>query len=62
MIACSAETAAVLEEVGIELLRKQDHRATKLLTLVLAYRAAAAVEPTPDNVVPLDSYSRRVGA
>ena len=43
-IALSDEQAAAIEEVGQELLAKNDHRATALLSAVLAWRYAMPLE------------------
>jgi hypothetical protein len=57
------EQAQILEDVGVELMRQQDDRAMKVLSLSLAYKFAAPIEPPlPSNVVQLDPYSRKVGA
>ncbi len=55
----SAEQAQILEDVGVGMWG--DERAIKLLALSLAYKWARPSEPpVPDNVVSLDTYSRRV--
>jgi hypothetical protein len=54
MVAMSAEQARILEELGVDLMRAQDERAMKVLSLSLAYKFARDLEPPlPDNVVDL---------
>lgn len=63
-VAIDAEQIALVEEAGIELLRREDHRASKLLALLLAWRFAAEAAPSSGsnmaNVVAFDTYSRKV--
>ena len=57
----SGEQAQILEALGVELMRRGDDRAMKVLALSLAYKFAKPLEPElPDNVVEFDSYSKRV--
>lgn len=54
MVAMSDEQARILEELGVDLMRAQDERAMKVLSLSLAYKFARDLEPPPpDNVVDL---------
>jgi hypothetical protein len=58
-----AEQADLLNELTERLIRENDPRAMKLGSLAIAYKFAKPVEPDlPDNVVPLDPWSRKVGA
>ena len=59
-VAITDEQAQILEDVGVEMMREQDDRAMKLLSLSLAYKFAKPEPPLPDNVVALDGYSRKV--
>lgn len=64
MVAMTAEQAAEVDRY-IEVLMRANYneRAAKMMNLALAYKFAQDVEPPlPDNVVALDSFSRRVGA
>ncbi len=62
------EQAVVIEEVGLELLRVGDHRASKLLALALAWRVAPSAAPSTETrrqlaeVIAIDTFSRKVGA
>lgn len=51
----------ILEELGVELLRNDDPRASKVLAIALAWRSTPP-RIQRSNVVPIDSYSRRVGS
>lgn len=64
MVAMSAEQARILEEVGVDLMRLEDVRAMKVLSLSLAYKFARDIEPPlPSNVVPFpDQHSVNAGA
>lgn len=64
-VAMSAEQAQILEDVGVRLMREQDDRAMKLLSLSLAFKFAKPSEPPlPSNVYPIEggNWSRKVGA
>lgn len=57
------EQAQILEDLGVRLMREQDDRAMKVLSLSLAYKFAKPKEPVlPSNVIQFDGYSRKVGA
>lgn len=57
MVAMSDEQARILEEIGVDLMRAQDGRAMKVLSLSLAYKFARDLEPPlPDNVVDLREH------
>jgi hypothetical protein len=65
----SAEQAQILEDVGVEMMKRQDERAMKVLSLSLAFKFAKPAAPElPDNVRPLypdvthagDNWSRKV--
>jgi hypothetical protein len=59
MVAISAEQAQILEDVGVRLMREQDERAMKVLSLSLAYKFARDLEPPlPDNVVRMTPLQR----
>ena len=63
LVAIDAEQAKILEDVGVALMRADDDRAMRVLSISLAYKWAKLIEPPlPDNVVEFGSYSRKVGA
>lgn len=71
LVVVSAEQAGILDDIGQQLLRNHDERATKVLALVLAWRYAATdrsfvckVDESAGmaDVIELDGYSRRIGA
>ena len=62
-VAMSKEQADILEQLGVDLMRVDDDRAMKVLALSLAYKFAKPLAPPlPDNVVVMDTFSRKVGA
>lgn len=63
-VVIDAEQARILQDIGEQMLRDHDERATKVLALTLAYRYAAPPE-LPSNVYPIvkhvgDDWSRKV--
>jgi hypothetical protein len=67
MVAMSQEQADLLEHIGVQMMRLDDDRAMKLLSLSLAYKFAKPLEaPLPSNVVSIvdriGNYSQKVGS
>lgn len=61
MVAMTDEQAEILEELGVDLMRRQDDRAMKVLSLSLAWKFAKPIAPPlPPNVVEFSTYSRKV--
>lgn len=62
-VTITGEQAKILEDVGVDLMRRSDSRAMKVLSISLAYKwAKPKVPPMPDNVVELRGFSKKVGA
>ena len=60
LVPMSAEQAQILEDVGCELMGRNDGREMKLLALSLAYKFSPPLEPPlPDNVIPLSNERLR---
>jgi uncharacterized membrane protein len=63
-VSMNAEQAAILDEVVIPTLMraKLDDAAAELMALALQWRFTPPRESMPDNVVEIESWSRKVGA
>jgi hypothetical protein len=58
LVPVSQEQADILEDIGVELMRRDDDRAMKVLAISLAFKWAKPLEPPLlDNVL---EFSKRV--